>query len=170
METYDELFGPLADAARGARLLSVLQSIISGCIEDEFQRAVYDNPDMTLAQMNALYGALVEAYRYDEIYVTSDKAWVEIPHTFSSPMYYISYAVSAVPALELFTRSQEDWNGTVAQYLQLISEREAYDTFAETLDAYGLIDPFEPQALGALFDTLALYCHCLLYTSPSPRD
>ncbi len=158
METYGELFGSLADTARAARLLSVLQSIISGCIEDEFQRAVYAQPDMTLEQMNELYGSLIEEYRYGEIYVMSDRSWVEIPHTFSSPMYYISYAVSAVPALELYLRSQEDWSGVVAQYMQFICEREAYDTFAETLDRYDLIDPFQAQDLDTLFDTLALYC------------
>ena len=107
-QDYEAFYGDLADQARTAALIDAMYAILSGCMEDEFQQDVYENPNMTLDQMNDLYASLAEEYGLQQVYGYQGTEWVLISHTFQTPMYYISYAVSMVPALELFDLAQSD--------------------------------------------------------------
>lgn len=81
--------------------------MIQGCLEDEFQQAVYAQPDMTLAEMNALYSRLKAKYRVQPL-GESDGSWVAVPNTYHAPLYYFSYAVSMTTALELWSTAKRD--------------------------------------------------------------
>jgi oligoendopeptidase F len=70
---------------------------------------------MTLSEMNASYHELAVEYGLDEEYGYTGTEWVLISHTFQTPLYYISYAVSMVPALESmsFRRTTQPEQGTL---------------------------------------------------------
>ena len=42
--------------------MDAMYSLLSGCMEDEFQQEIYENPNMSLDEMNALYRKLAEEY------------------------------------------------------------------------------------------------------------
>ncbi|HPR40720.1 MAG TPA: M3 family metallopeptidase, partial [Oscillospiraceae bacterium] len=133
MNDYDSIFGEeIADAARMEEMLNVLHAILSGCMEDEFQQRLYANPNMTLDEINALYYQLAEEYGLTAIYHYSPEEWVFITHTFESPFYYISYAASMVPSAEIFFLSQEDEDGAVELYEEILG-RENGEGFLELL-------------------------------------
>ena len=117
---------------------------------DEFQEAVYDDPDLTLEEVNRLFRGISEEYGY--VYGEDEEEsyfWVEIPHNFQSPMYYISYATSALSALDLWLRSLEDWDSAVDTYLELaaMGMRRPY---RETVEAVGLRDIFRERTMRLL--------------------
>lgn len=159
---YDRMFtSDLADAARNEVLLNMMSALLSGCMEDEFQRAVYANPDMTLEEVNALYEELAWEYGQGATYGTDGYSWTLIHHTFSAPMYYISYALSAVSALELWSDAQTDWSGAFEKYLDFIDERGHQYSYREALATFGFADPLEEsdQLVSEIAAKLARYAY-----------
>lgn len=150
---YGDLFGGYADAMREQKILDGLYSVISGCMEDEFQQEVYRNPGMTLEEMNELYLRLAGEYGFGELYDYVGTEWVAIPHTFQSPMYYISYAVSMIPALELYVLLQEDADAASEAY-HAILRRPAYSELRTITQENGLHDPIAPATIRYLADRL----------------
>lgn len=146
---YDDFYGKAADAAEKNHLLDGMYALIAGCMEDEFQQAVYADPDMDLEEMNALYKQLADEYGMVALYGYTGTEWAMIPHTFQSPLYYISYAVSVIPALELWAMAQ--WNEELAAetYLKLL-QRPVYAELRELMADVGLSDPLSESTVLAL--------------------
>jgi oligoendopeptidase F len=146
IDYYDSFFGKLSDEAEADVLIDAMYSLISGCMEDEFQQTIYKNPEMTLDQINTLYKNLAVEYGLDEVYGYTGTEWVLISHTFQTPMYYISYAVSMVPALELFEKSQNDPEGARAAYFAILN-RDQYAQLQTVLSENGLSPVFSEATI-----------------------
>ena len=155
-DEYEDLYGDLADQARSAMLFDAMFSLLSGCMEDEFQQDVYENPDMTLNEMNDLYKELAVDYGLDEVYGYQGTEWVLISHTFQYPLYYISYAVSMVPALELLELSQRDAEAAKTAYFNILM-RPQYAELGEELSKNGLGDVFADDTIARIADILETY-------------
>lgn len=100
----------------------MLGSVVDGCLYDEFEQTVYADPDMTVSELHALEQQLYAEYGLDEIF-GSGPYWVYVPHLFEQPCYYISYAASALPALDLWLRSLEDHDAAVDAYMKVSAAR-----------------------------------------------
>lgn len=135
---YDEIYGDRAAAAEYAVLEGQLGSIVDGCLFDEFQRRIYEDPDMSLEEINRLYSQLcVEYGEYDAI-DEDDFYWVYISHTFDSPLYYISYAASSLAALQLWDQSQGGYDAAVVHYMDIV-RAGAYDKgYLQVMEEAGL--------------------------------
>ncbi len=155
-DEYEDFYGELADQARSAMLFDAMFSLISGCMEDEFQQDVYENPDMTLKEMNDLYKELAVDYGLDEVYGYQGTEWVLISHTFQYPLYYISYAVSMVPALELLELSHRDTEAAKTAYFNILM-REQYADLGDELNKNGLGDVFSEDTIARIADILETY-------------
>lgn len=126
------------------KLLEMAHTVLSGCQEDEFQRIIYSNPEKysTVDTLNKLYTNLNQDYG-----INNDKTrWAQIHHTFEAPFYYISYATSAIPAMEGFILSQKDYPSAVKLYNDLITAGTEYD-FVELLDRLNLGSPFDKSTI-----------------------
>ena len=159
----DQLFGEAGDAFRGADLYALLHAVVDGCLYGEFQVEFFDMEDPTLQDVNRLFRTLAQEYGY--VYATdSDEAydWVEVNHTFESPFYYISYATSALSALDLFLTSQDDYQGAVDTYLNLIrlSDESGY---RETMARAGFPDVFQEETVSGVGGELSGYLYTDLY-------
>lgn len=140
----EDMFGPEGGRAfRWSVISNMAASVLEGCMYDEFQAAVYADPDMTLEEVNRLFKNISEEYGYyyeegeDESFF-----WVDISHTFQSPMYYISYATSALSALDLWLVSLEDRDRAVDIYLDLTAMGMSRP-YREAVEAAGLRDIFQ---------------------------
>ncbi len=153
---FDRFYGDLADQARTATLIDSMYALLSGCMEDEFQQDVYENPNMTLDQMNDLYASLSQEYGLQQVYGYQGTEWVLISHTFQTPMYYISYAVSMVPALELFDLAQSDMESAKNAYFNIIT-RKSYETLGDVLARNGLASVFSESTIAQIADILKEY-------------
>lgn len=146
----DEMFGPEGGRAfYWSTLSNMVTSVLDGCMYDEFQEAVYDNPDRSLEEVNRLFKDISEEYGYFYDEEEESDFWVEIPHTFQSPMYYISYATSALSALDLWLLSLEDRDRAVDIYLDLAAMGMSRP-YRETVEAVGLRDIFQGRTMRQL--------------------
>ena len=155
-DQYENFYGKLADEARSATLIDAMFSLLSGCMEDEFQQDVYETPDMTLDQINALYKKLAVEYGLDEVYGYQGTEWVQIPHTFQMPFYYISYAVSMVPALELLELSRSDKDAAQTAYFNIMM-RAKYANLGDVLSQNGLGNVFSERTISGIAEILKAY-------------
>ncbi|MGN0346821.1 MAG: M3 family metallopeptidase, partial [Lachnospiraceae bacterium] len=155
MDFSDEIFGEYADIMNYYNAFNQTYSTIEGCKEDAFQYAIYSEPEgMTLDKLNQLYYDMCEEYDDLQLYnsyylglygiLDSDciYEWVEIPHTFQSPLYYISYSISMSAVEELRDVILEDREEGINIYLELAAAG-AEKSFQETVESVGLNNPIQ---------------------------
>lgn len=143
---YDEIYKDSADQAKKNAIGELLENVIDGCIEDEFQRAIYDDPDMTLEEINQLYS---ETYARYNTWAEGDPgySWVFVSHNFEAPMYYVSYAVSALAALQIWNQSNENFEGAVKTWEKFIKEGTYNQTYLDVVGKCGLMKFTEKGAV-----------------------
>jgi len=132
-------------------LSNMIHSIVQGCLFDEFQKYAYENPECTLDDLNDEYVRLCGEYGIDyspDNYYEYD--WVEISHNFDSPMYYISYATSAVSALDLWLTAMEDIDKAKEIYIDLVENCDSYTSYLAATEYCGLADIFDKKALNEI--------------------
>lgn len=160
LEYYDNLFRH-SDVAAYTTVLNIMYALLAGCMEDEFQQRLYADPSMDYAAACALYRQLGEEYGFADVYVFEPSSWVLVSHTFTSPLYYLSYAVSAVTAFELLAASAQDFPQAADTYWQ-IQKRSVSAPLLETLSACGLSDPFREETVAAVCRDVKGYLDSLM--------
>ena len=147
----DQLFGADARAQSGYELYQLLHSVMTGCAYDELQLYAYTTDGLTLDALNRKSAELCAQYVLQSSGPEGvDYSWVEITHSFESPMYYISYATSAFAALQLWLRSRTAGVDEAADlYLEFVSNCVSLPGFRAPILASGMDDPFEAGTLDA---------------------
>ncbi|MBQ9644427.1 MAG: hypothetical protein IJV26_10370 [Lachnospiraceae bacterium] len=141
-------------AYRADRVTSMLQTVIEGCYFDELQWKLYEEPEMTAEEINRLAMELGKEYGFyfppgtDAYY-----AWVMVQHTFEQPMYYISYAVSALSSLDIASRAETDRDSAVDLYMRL-SAINPNLPYRDVVSELGLTDIFAEGGIATICDPI----------------
>ena len=161
----DAVYGEENAAVKKLNILyNLLDSIIQGCLQDEFQQLSYaaaKDHKLTVKELNELACRLYNEYGLEtqpgakEIY-----SWVEIPHTYESPFYYISYATSAVNALDILSISQEDYREAADTYMRLTALPMDIP-YQQALEQVGLHNTFDADTLQFIGQGVAEYVNDL---------
>jgi len=125
-----------------------------GCMVDEFQHRVYENPEMTPAERKALWHELEKSYRPlldygDNDFFTEGGYWQQQLHIYCYPFYYIDYVLASVCAMQFRCRMKEDFSGAWADYLKLC-RLSASGFYTDMLPQAGLESPFEDGVIASL--------------------
>lgn len=150
-EFHDEILdGDAGDLFQFIEVYQMAQNTIQSALISEFEIQIYENPNMTLEDMNKLYLNLSRKYGiYYDSKMTEIYSWVDISHIFSSPCYYIGYATSAFSSLDLLTLSERNRHEAVERYMELTT-LPTYAPYCEAIEYVGLRDIFEkgvPKAI-----------------------
>jgi len=153
---YDEIFEDNAQFVLDYQLANLISAIVQGAIHDELQQYVYAEEDLTLEKINQKYRQLAGEYGMvpaddprTEMY-----GWCQIPHTFTLPCYYISYAVSAAGAFSFWLETLEkDYFDVVDEYLEFTA-LPADMGFQESFAKLGMDNPITPEYIGELAQAL----------------
>jgi M3 family oligoendopeptidase len=141
---HDDIFGETKGKAfTDFTIYAMASSVVEGCMFDEFQRFAYENPDCTLEQLNTEFKTLCDEYSVEfntDAAYTAD--WTDVAHNFNSPMYYISYATSALSALDLWIEAADDRDSAIDKYKSLI-ECGSNTPYMESIQSCGLRNIFE---------------------------
>ena len=127
-----------------------------GCMVDEFQHIVYENPDLTPAERKAAWAGLEKVYRphmdYEEDpFFGKGGFWQRQPHIFGSPFYYIDYCLASVCAMQFKVMMDEDFGKAWENYYKLC-KLSARDFFTNVITEAGLKSPFEDGCIKNLVD------------------
>lgn len=130
------------------KLLSDIGYIICFVMIDEFEQQVYSHEnagDLTEEEYDAIMEGVAEQYGgidfVSENILDIQAYWRQV--VLESPVYYISYAVSGIAAINLFTIAQEDEAEARACYLRLQEEPLEEEGFLANIQHAGLTGPFE---------------------------
>ena len=122
--------------------IEMLDSIINGCLFDEFQRLIYTGNYDTAKEINDLFASLCIQYEIlDSSSVDMTYFWSLVNHNFESPMYYISYAVSLFPSYDIYYESLNNRDSAVEIYREIIG----------ISDEYGILDIIEKYEFTNIF-------------------
>lgn len=147
------------------RVLSgILTSVVDGFLYNEFEQTVYESEDMTVAELHALEARLNHEYGLDEFYGT-DVFWPYISHLFEQPFYYISYAASALPALDIWQIGLTDRDAAVDAYLR-ISAAGTEEWFLDVLEDCGLHDVTEKRTITRIADGIEAHLGDTISAAP----
>jgi len=155
---YPEIFGEDGgNFVTSFILYNLTSAIVDGALHDELQQFVFETEDVTLQQINEKYCQLCREYSVispdDER--TEMYGWVEIHHTFTRPLYYISYAVSAAGAFEFWLEAREtDFYTGVDDYLRFTAQKMDEYGFQEGFEALGMESPITADFVVSLAEEL----------------
>ena len=76
------------------------------------------------------------------------------PHNFDYPFYYISYAVSALGALEIYSLMQTDFDAAADKYLYVCSMNTEYYYYSEALEEADFADIFDIRSFADIAGTV----------------
>ena len=115
---YDQIYTEGVTAAKFYVLDQMMTMVTDGCIQDEFQRRIYDDPDMTLEEINELYASICAE--------------------FEQPMYYISYAASCMATIQIWELAQKDFQAGVDTWKAVLEATADGSGYMTVLPACGL--------------------------------
>lgn len=132
-------------------LMSSLSFIPYGCIVDEFQHIVYENPQLTPKERNEVYLKLEHKYRpylsFSGLpYLEEGTRWQYQMHIFESPFYYIDYCLAQTIALSFLVASRYDYKDALRRYKEF-AEKGGRVPFGRLCKEAGFLSPFEKGAL-----------------------
>lgn len=118
-----------------------------GCMVDEFQHIVYENPEMTCAKRHQVWIDLEKIYRPHIDYTGSpyfEKGgfWQKQLHIYDYPLYYIDYCIAQTCAFQYKVWMDQNFKEAWSSYLKLC-KLSASDFFTNMIKEVGLKSPFE---------------------------
>lgn len=125
--------------------------IVQATLVDAFEEQVYALPDVTnytTGDFDALVSEVLREFGLDETdeYMQESVEWLWRNIGISSPVYYLSYATSAMASINIYSKSVEDYDAAVEAYRKIQEEVNEEDTFMATLENAGLSSVFEEEA------------------------
>ncbi len=165
---------PMAfNLVRAYYLYSSLATIVNSVMVDCFEQAVYlnsydgynyeeimDDGGITADEYDLLYRSIAvdlgicEEARNDEDAHIGD--YWRYGMTISSPCYYISYAVSGINALQIYTMTSTDANAAKESYLKLFTytDEDPEMTDSQILEYAGMLSYKDEQVYKNIYDFL----------------
>lgn len=156
------------------QLFNILCTIVQSTIVDEFEQAVYSNTygsgqysgGIDPSKYGDLYEEILASYGEGMADILGTDYWQYV--VVDSPAYYISYAMSALPSLEIFVKAQQGGlNSARDSYFKLytFSRNQASAdtngdgtvTYREALNYAGLGSPFSASLYTAISEYFADY-------------
>ncbi|MBE6633668.1 MAG: hypothetical protein E7620_04905 [Ruminococcaceae bacterium] len=155
----DAVGGNVAKAVAAYQIYNALAVILIGMVIDEFEQGCYQGKVTYADQLDNWMKTVVAGYGGEDFfgtYITDIYAyWRAV--TVQSSVYYVSYAVSMLEAMQVYSVARErGYANAMSCYLAVtdLSEWETLPTFMEVLQAAGLHTPMDEAAYLSLKNLL----------------
>lgn len=132
-----------------------------GCMVDEFQHIVYQNPALTPEERNQAWLSLEKKYRPwndfgDLPFYSRGAGWQRQLHIYECPFYYIDYCLATAISLQFFAAHLKDPQDAWERYLKL-TRRAGTASYAELAQTAGMEVPFTKGSLAAVAQTVGTW-------------
>ena len=152
-EMSQKIYAALVDY----RMYSDLAQILICVLVDEFEEQVYTHENiasLTSDDLDAIMESVCENYGgidFVSVSATDIQSYWRMV-VVEQPVYYISYAVSALAAMDLYTVACEDYDLAIEKYRMLNEEADPEKGFLGNITAAGIAGPFEEDIYKALYE------------------
>ena len=135
---------------------SKLRVILVAVMVGRFEIECFEHPEMDAAQMREkinYYASCVMEGAQELSDVSSRSSWTQINHLFDAPLYYISYAISALSALDVYSEYLKDPQTGWDKYTALTHINQEMK-YVEAVSACGLHDMTKEENIREVMETL----------------
>lgn len=152
-------FGKQTDKYELGHCEDALVFIPYGCMVDEFQHKVYENPGMTPEQRNELWLSLEKKYRpwidFDNLpFYSRGGGWQRQLHIYEVPLYYIDYCMAQTVAFQFWNLSRENYAEAGKRYMTFV-DKAGTATFAELVESAGLKVPYHAGCIKEIGESIS---------------
>ncbi len=152
-------FGKQTDKYELGHCEDALVFIPYGCMVDEFQHKVYENPWMTPEQRNELWLSLEKKYRpwidFDNLpFYSRGGGWQRQLHIYEVPLYYIDYCMAQTVAFQFWNLSRENYAEAWKRYMTFV-DKAGTATFAELVESAGLKVPYHAGCIKEIGESIS---------------
>lgn len=142
----DKFFQEDTDKYKFSHLAGALTFIPYGVAVDEFQHAVYENPELTPEERKLKWRDIEKKYLPYKVYdndpfMERGGFWFRQSHIFEVPFYYIDYTLAQVCAFQYWAKDQQDHASAWNSYVKLC-QMGGSKTFLDLVKSSGLDSPF----------------------------
>ena len=154
-------FGDRAQDYRDMHLEDAAAFIPYGCMVDEFQHIVYENPELTPTERKEAWKRLEQEYKPhldygDDSFFGEGGFWQKQLHIYDYPLYYIDYCLAQTCALQYKVKMDADFDAAWQSYLKLC-KLSASDFYTAMIKEVGLDSPFEQGCIKNIVEKLEKY-------------
>ena len=152
-------FGKQTDKYELGYCEDALVFIPYGCMVDEFQHKVYENPERTPEQRNELWLSLEKKYRpwidFDNLpFYSRGGGWQRQLHIYEVPLYYIDYCMAQTVAFQFWNLSRENYAEAWKRYMTFV-DKAGTATFAELVESAGLKVPYHAGCIKEIGESIS---------------
>lgn len=152
-------FGKQTDKYELGHCEDALVFIPYGCMVDEFQHKVYENPGITPEQRNELWLSLEKKYRpwidFDNLpFYSRGGGWQRQLHIYEVPLYYIDYCMAQTVAFQFWNLSRENYAEAWKRYMTFV-DKAGTATFAELVESAGLKVPYHAGCIKEIGESIS---------------
>ena len=155
-----ELSSKVYNVVRDYNLFNSYYTIVCASAVDSFEQRVYSLDSVegyTAADFDKIMDEVLAEFGKTNKWFSDNLTdmhyyWKAV--AVDNPVYYISYAVSAVAAVEIFAIAEEDYDAAIAAYTALVEGVTYEDGFIEALKKAGLYTPFEEETYKKVSKTM----------------
>lgn len=152
-------FGKQTDKYELGHCEDALVFIPYGCMVDEFQHKVYENPEMTPEQRNELWLSLEKKYRpwidFDNLpFYSRGGGWQRQLHIYEVPLYYIDYCMAQTVAFQFWNLSRENHAEAWKRYMTFV-DKAGTATFAELVESAGMKVPYHAGCIKEIGESIS---------------
>ena len=148
---------PVENGDYGAAItMNMLKVILVAVMAGRFEIECFEHPEMSAAQMRETidrYASSVMEGAQELSDVSSRTSWTQINHLFDAPLYYISYATSALSALDVYSEYLKDPQAGWDKYIALTHINPEMK-YVEAVSACGLHDMTKEENIREVMETL----------------
>jgi len=136
------------------QLASALIFIPYGCMVDEFQHIIYENPKMSPAERKSAWMKLEEEYKphldYDgDPFFGNGGHWQRQTHIYERPFYYIDYCLAQTCALQYRVWMESNKKAAWKSYIDLLKKAGTMK-LTDVIACAGLKSPFEAGCMDTI--------------------
>ncbi|NMA66337.1 MAG: M3 family oligoendopeptidase, partial [Clostridiaceae bacterium] len=144
-------FGEDTDKYLYMHLTSAITFIPYGCMVDEFQHIIYENPDLSPLERKNVWKELEKQYKphlnyEDDLFFGKGGYWQRQAHIYERPFYYIDYCLAQTCALQYKLKLEKDFKSAWNSYLDLCKKGGKLK-FTKLIKEADLISPFDNNCI-----------------------
>jgi M3 family oligoendopeptidase len=151
-------FGEQTEKFKYAHMAGTVLFLPYGCLVDEYQHYVYENPEDSPEQRRMKWLELEKEYMpfvdYDGIKPLEDgRRWQKQGHIYEVPFYYIDYCLAQICAYQFWKKANENKEEALEDYIRLCKAGGS-ESFLDLVKYANLRSPFDPQCIKEMVDNV----------------